>query len=73
MATITLSDLIEEQKETTEYVALIDDRFAEFFKMMRADKLDMLEMMQELKNQPAPLVPGAVPGAPGGEVPSGVG
>ena len=71
MATITLSDLIEEQKETTEYVALIDDRFAEFFKMMRADKLDMLEMMQELKNQPAPLVPGAVPGAPGGEVPSG--
>jgi hypothetical protein len=73
MATITLSDLIEEQKETTEYVALIDDRFAEFFMMMRADKLDMLEMMQELKNQPDPLVPGAVPGAPGGEVPSGGG
>ena len=51
MATITLSDLIQEQKETNFLLEEVDDRFGDFFMMMRADKLDMLEMMRELKNQ----------------------
>ena len=57
----TLRDLIEEQEETNLRLDEIDNRFGEFFQMLRADKLDMLEMMREIKTvaTPAPsLAPG---------------
>lgn len=56
----TLRDLIEQQEETNDRLVNIDNRFLDFFKMLRADKLDMLEMMREIKavSTPAPaLVP----------------
>jgi len=70
----TLRDLIEEQEETNLRLDEIDNRFLEFFAMLRADKLDMLEMMREIKTvaTPAPSlapVPGAAPDA-GGPAPT---
>jgi len=64
MAT-TLKELLESQEETNLRLDEIDDRFLTFFEMVRADKLDMLEMMREIKNvvTPAPaLVPPVPPG-----------
>jgi hypothetical protein len=63
MASITLRDLVEEQEETNMRLDEIDDRFLQFFDMLRADKLDMLEIMSELKDQ-RPTVPAVPPGAP---------
>lgn len=63
MASITLRDLVEEQQETNMRLDEIDDRFLQFFDMLRADKLDMLEIMSELKDQ-RPTVPAVPPGAP---------
>ena len=63
MASITLRDLVEEQEETNMRLDEIDDRFLQFFDMLRADKLDMLEIMSELKDQ-KPTVPAVPPGAP---------
>lgn len=63
MASITLRDLVEEQEETNMRLDEIDDRFLQFFDMLRADKLDMLEIMSELKDQ-RPTVPAVPPEAP---------
>lgn len=63
MASITLRDLVEEQQETNMRLDEIDDRFLQFFDMLRADKLDMLEIMSELKAQ-RPTVPAVPPEAP---------
>lgn len=62
MAT-TLKDLLESQEETNLLLDEIDTRFLAFFAMLRADKLDMLEIMSELKEQRngVPVVPGALP------------
>jgi len=51
---VTLSELVEEQKTTNTRLNKIDNRFGEFFKMVRADKLDMLEMMSEMKRVATP-------------------
>ncbi len=51
---VTLSELVEEQKTTNTRLDKIDNRFGEFFKMVRADKLDMLEMMSEMKSVATP-------------------
>ena len=59
MAT-TLNDLLESQEETNLRLDEIDNRFLEFFAMLRADKLDMLEIMSELKDQ-RPAVPAVPP------------
>ena len=63
MASITLKDLVEEQQETNMRLDEIDDRFLQFFEMLRADKLDMLELMSELRGQ-KPSVPAVPPEAP---------
>lgn len=57
----TLKDLIEQQEETNTHLDQIDDRFVSFFKMLRADKLDMLEMMSEIKSVAVTPAPALVP------------
>lgn len=63
----TLSDLIEQQEETNLRLDEIDNRFLEFFKMVRADKLDMLEMTREMQvgSSIAPVVNNITPASEG--------
>ena len=60
MATITLEDVVKTQELTNVGIEGVDTRFQEFFAILRADRLDMLEQMQEKGN--------SIPG--GGDQPS---
>lgn len=51
---VTLDQVREELKEANLRLDEIDDRFLQFFRENAANKLDMLEMMRELKRQQAP-------------------
>lgn len=51
---VTLDDVVIEQMQTNERLDDIDNRFAEFFTILRADRLDMLEALRELRAPPPP-------------------
>ena len=53
---VTLDDVVTEQMTTNEKLEKIDNRFSDFFTMLRADKLDMLEAMRE-RNKKVASVP----------------
>ena len=52
---VTLDDVVIEQMQTNERLDDIDNRFAQFFTELRADRLDMLEALRELRAPPAPV------------------
>lgn len=64
---VTLDDVVIEQMQTNERLDDIDNRFSEFFTILRADRLDMLEALRELRAPPAPAGDGRADGAPAGE------
>jgi hypothetical protein len=64
---VTLDDVVIEQMQTNERLDDIDNRFSEFFTILRADRLDMLEALRELRAPPAPTGGGREDGAPAGE------
>lgn len=45
----TLAQLLDEQEETNYRLDEIDDRFLDFFRQMARDRMDLMEMLREMK------------------------
>jgi len=65
---VTLDDVVIEQMQTNERLDDIENRFAEFFTELRADRLDMLEALRELRAPPPPARGGKEDKASSGEL-----
>lgn len=60
----TLENVTEQLQESNLRLDEIDNRFLEFFRQLRADKLDMLEMMREMRSADGEAAPSGAGGQP---------
>lgn len=63
MATVGLASLFESQEQTNKELEVLNDRFLEFFRQSARDRMDLMEMLREMKG-------GGDGGGDGGGTPS---
>lgn len=63
MATVGLASLFESQEQTNKELEVLNDRFLEFFRQSARDRMDLMEMLREMKG-------GGDRGGDGGGTPS---